>query len=434
MKWSKFNILFYSEKLGYCLFNSRMLSFVKLDKYTYDFLISLKNSPELAENKLCTSDYQRLIKNKILVNDTEDQRYLDMLKYRKNLQSYSHDTLGLVVCPTLACNFACTYCYEHNLPKQTMKESVQQQLVDFINRQDGYKRFTLNWHGGEPLIAFNTIRQIYDKIKKNVHLPLSHSSMVSNGYLLTEDICHFLSEVNLNYLQITIDGTQETHDKTRILKNGKTTFNKIIENIDMATELMPNCCIGIRTNIGKQNRDEYIQLYHDLANRWKDKNCYIYHTYILDNGLETSKEKRFSLELTTDEKNEFEVLLAKNGIKDKKSLYPCLDKCSYTCTDQSAFVVDPVGSLYKCWADVGKSNRIIGHLTTGIDNYEIVSQFLVSTDKFADNKCLQCSYLPICDGGCNLYRVGYIEKNIPYNVCQINDKGLIKYLETYSEP
>lgn len=57
MKWSKFNILFYLEKLGYCLFNSRMLSFVKLDKYTYDFLISLKNSPELAENKLCTSDY-----------------------------------------------------------------------------------------------------------------------------------------------------------------------------------------------------------------------------------------------------------------------------------------------------------------------------------------------------------------------------------------
>lgn len=58
---------------------------------------------------------------------------------------------------------------------------------------------------------------------------------------------------------------------------------------------------------------------------------------------------------------------------------------------------------------------------------------MVGTDKFADEKCLKCTYLPICDGGCNLYRVGKLEKNLPYNVCDINEKGLIKYLETYSE-
>ena len=58
---------------------------------------------------------------------------------------------------------------------------------------------------------------------------------------------------------------------------------------------------------------------------------------------------------------------------------------------------------------------------------------MIGTDKFADSKCLKCSYLPVCDGGCNLYRVGYQEKNIPYNTCEINDEGLIKYIETYLE-
>lgn len=433
MKWSKFNVLFYSKKLGYCLFNSRMLSLTKLDKNTFELFTLLQSKPELAECKLCESDYKCLVQKKILVNDTEDQRYQAMLKYRKMSQSYSHDTLGLIVCPTLACNFACPYCYEHNLPNLVMKESVQQQLIDFINRQEGYKKFTLNWHGGEPLMAFKTIQQIYEKIETKAHLPLVHSSMVSNGFLLTEEMCKFFSNVKLNYLQITIDGAKETHNKTRILKNGESSFERIIENIDMATEIMPDCCIGIRTNIGKNNRSEYIKLYRDLSERWRDKNCHIYHTYILDNGLDLCEENRSSLELTTDEKNDFEVLLAQAGIKSKKSLYPCLDKCTYTCTDQSAFVVDPLGSLYKCWADVGKSNRTIGHLKTGIDNYDIVSQFLLSTDKFTDSRCLQCSYLPVCDGGCNLYRVGYLEKGIPYNVCQINDRGLIKYLETYCE-
>ena len=33
--------------------------------------------------------------------------------------------------------------------------------------------------------------------------------------------------------------------------------------------------------------------------------------------------------------------------------------------------------------------------------------------------------------GCNLYRVGYQKKNILYNACEINDEGLIKYIETY---
>lgn len=433
MKWSNFNVLFYSEKLGYCLFNSRMMSFTKLNKQTYDLFTCLQDSPELAESKLCKSDYQNLVKKKILVNNTDDQKYIDMLKYRKMAQSYSHDTLGLIVCPTLACNFACPYCYEHNLPNHIMSEEVQEQLIDFINRQDGYKRFSLNWHDGEPLVAFDTIRQMYERISKNVKLPLVRSSMVSNGYLLTENICKFLSDVNLDYLQITIDGAKETHNKTRVLKNGKSSFEKIIENIDMATEIMPNCCIGIRTNIGKNNRDEYIQLYNELSERWKGKNCYIYHTYILDNGLDTCAEKRSSLELTTDEKNDFEVLLANSGIKPKKSLYPCLNKSSYTCTDQSAYVVDPQGALYKCWADVGKSDRKIGSLRKGISNFEITSQFLISTDKFADEKCLHCSYLPVCDGGCNLYRVGYIEKGTPYDVCQLNDKGLVKYLETYFE-
>lgn len=199
----------------------------------------------------------------------------------------------------------------------------------------------------------------------------------------------------------------------------------------MATELMPNCKIGIRTNIGKLNRIEYKNLYDELSERWKGKNCNVYYSFVLDNGLETTLSKRCSFELSTKEKNDFIVDLAKNKVIKKKSLYPCLDCSSYTCTDDKAFVIDPEGYLYKCWADVGVKGRSIGDLVAGITNFDIVSQFIIGSDKFADNKCRKCTYLPVCDGGCNLYGVGYLEKNIPYNVCPINDEGLVKYIETY---
>lgn len=434
MKWSKYNVLLFSKKIGYILFNSRMLSLTKLDKETYTLFLKIKEDVTQAKSLISEEDYEHLVKLKFFVSDMEDDNYINMLKYRKQMQSYTSKSLGLVVCPTLSCNFACPYCYEHNLPKTTMNEDVQYNLVSFINEHsEGMESLTLNWHGGEPLTAFGTIKQIYTNIENKVQLPIKHSSMVSNGYLLTENICKYLEEKKLNYLQITIDGNKETHNRTRRLKNGESSFEKIIKNIDMATELMPNCCIGVRTNIGKDNRDEYVSLYSDLSNRWKGKNCKVYHAYVLDNGMNTCEEKRCSLELTTEEKNQFEVMLSKYGVKNKKTLYPRLDSGTYTCMDQNAYVVDPEGFLYKCWADVGIKRRSIGTLASGITNYDIVSQFMVATDKFSDRRCLECSYLPVCDGGCNLYRVGKREKGIPYNVCSINDQGLLKYLETYIE-
>lgn len=432
MEWSQFNCLFHSKEVGYYLHNTRMLSLVKLDEKSYNKLLKVRDNPNSANTLLDKDDYAYLVKTKVLVREREDSDYINKLEYKRRKESFTSDSLGIILCPTLACNFACPYCYEKDLPNNVMQENIQNQLVDFINKHIGKcKSMTLNWHGGEPLIAFKTIKQIYSKLENEVKLPISHSAMVSNGYLLNEEICTYLSEKKLNYLQITIDGDKKTHNKTRILKNGASSFERIIENIDMAAELMPNCNIGIRTNIGKLNREEYKNLYHELSERWKGKNCNVYHSFVLDNSLETTSDKRCSFELSTKEKNDFIVELAKNKVIKKKSLYPCLDCSSYTCTDDKAFVIDPEGYLYKCWADVGVKGRSIGDLVTGVTNFDIVSQFIIGSDKFADIKCRKCTYLPVCDGGCNLYRVGYLEKNIPYNVCPINDEGLVKYIETY---
>lgn len=432
MRWSQFNCLFHSESKGYFLHNTRMLSLLKLDEESYRKMQVVRDNPERAEELLSEKDYVDLVNRKILVSDKEDYSYINKLEYRQRKISFMSDTLGVVLCPTLACNFACPYCYERNLPNHVMQEQVQAQLINFINGyKDKCKKMTLSWHGGEPLLAFRTMKQIYEKLETSAQLPISYSSMVSNGYLLNEEICTYLSEKKLNYLQITIDGNKQTHDKTRILKNGNSSFEKIIENIDMALELMPDCRIGVRTNIGRTNREEYVELYKDLSKRWEGKNCNLYHSFVLSNSLDTTYEQRCATELTIDEKCDFLVNLAQNGIIDRQSLYPHLDCSSMTCIDNNAFVFGPDGSIYKCWADVGVKERTIGNLETGITNYNIVSQFVIGTDKFSDSKCRKCNYLPICNGGCNLYRVGYIEKGIPYDVCCMNDASMIKYMETY---
>lgn len=77
----------------------------------------------------------------------------------------------------------------------------------------------------------------------------------------------------------------------------------------------------------------------------------------------------------------FCYLLRKNVI-DYKSLFPKIDCGTCTCTDPSAFVIDPEGLLYKCWADVGIKNRSIGTLETGLNNFDIMSEFIQGSDNF----------------------------------------------------
>ena len=110
-----------------------------------------------------------------------------------------------------------------------------------------------------------------------------------------------------------------------------------------------------------------------------------------------------------------------------------LDHAHYTCMDCNAYVIDPEGYIYKCWSDVGLENRRIGDLRNGIKNFDIVAQFMTGSDKFSDKKCLDCSFIPICEGSCNLYRVCFLEKGIPYEVCDIDKDCLVKLLEIYYE-
>lgn len=68
----------------------------------------------------------------------------------------------------------------------------------------------------------------------------------------------------------------------------------------------------------------------------------------------------------------------------------------------------------------------IGTLEDGITNFDIAERYLLSSDKFSDEKCLGCRLFPICTGGCNKYRM---DKNYKTNdICPISEDMLPKFL------
>ena len=146
---------------------------------------------------------------------------------------------------TYACNFACPYCYEH---KNNYSKILSKEQVDKIFAIHNNNIKNIGFFGGEPLLPCN--KEIIEYIISKA--PNATYNITTNGYYLDQYI-DILKNINIVSLQITLDGNKELHDKTRILSNGKGTYDKVISGIKCA--LQHGLPTTIRMNISQDNVD-----------------------------------------------------------------------------------------------------------------------------------------------------------------------------------
>ena len=69
---------------------------------------------------------------------------------------------------------------------------------------------------------------------------------------------------------------------------------------------------------------------------------------------------------------------------------------------RGSYVIDPDGYLYTCWQNVGAKEFAIGHLDGPVFENETYVKWLSNPLPHA---CLECSFLPCCQGGCGYERI-----------------------------
>lgn len=118
------------------------------------------------------------------------------------------------------------------------------------------------------------------------------------------------------------------------------------------------------------------------------------------------------------------------GIKDIDVVTkPQVGGCAASCTN--TFVIGPSGEIYKCWVDVGKKDRIVSNIFDGkLSNY-LFSSYTVGSDIFSDQKCKNCVFMPMCDGGCIIRRYNKNHFHIPYDPCPLDENDFLALLEFY---
>ena len=141
--------------------------------------------------------------------------FLDILKLRK-LQKERIRIVSLTV--TSACNLRCKYCYEeHSLrSKEIMDISLAKEVICYYMEEEGADTVEIDYFGGEPLIAFDLIRDVVDWFH-TLTWNRKHVFFIStNGTILNDEMRDWLYK-NKNCVQVgfSIDGTKISHDLCR---------------------------------------------------------------------------------------------------------------------------------------------------------------------------------------------------------------------------
>lgn len=411
--WSRYNYILDSNKLGKFIFNSRTNSFTKIGNNIFEILNKNANDFYLL-NKDIKDKFKEL---KIIVEEKEDDDYYYNKKFYKYLNSFSQNSLLLTIATTTECNFRCPYCFEREVLKATLTKKEEDAIIKFINNNSA-KSVSITWYGGEPLLNFKSIKAITEILKNEYNGKKIVYSMVTNGYLLTPQVVDFLKNFRFEYIQVTLDGIKEINDKTRILANGKGSFDVIIKNIEYARSAMPECLFKIRANTDKNNINLYPKLYEFLREKFHEsKNIHIYHSFITDynNNLANC--------VATSDTHIYNKMLAETENIIDFDTYPEFSIGGCTADSLNGFVIDPKGQICKCWLEVGKPDKVVGSImdnNSGKFNYNLLSQYMVNSDMYNNQKCKDCFLFPCCPGGCSYQRIEHgHEKACPYTLEEI---------------
>ena len=426
-------MLFRSERFGHFLYSALSNAFIELDEFHYRCVEELRRSSEFSKPDAEDEFLFLLRQKKILVEEGEEEQALMERHYRRNGLSFDNAHLVLSICPTLRCNFRCSYCFQDSQQSTTvMSADTVERLISFIRNFKHARSLSITWYGGEPTMAFGVIGLITRRIKE-LDILFEDAGLVTNGYLLGDDKIKQLNDLNIKTVQITLDGPEEVHDSRRVLVTGGPTHQRIMKNVDalMSSDYQGGC--RIRINVDRRNLSGFFELRARLLDRFEGKNLCVYAGCIdTAGGRKPDRKCNFCAQEWVD----FTIRQYREiGVAHRGEIYPAgsvLNICS--ANSRNGFVVGPDGELYKCWEDVGKADMVIGTIYKDdfITNRELVVRYSVGSDPYLDAKCRECKVLPICGGGCANKRLRakyFHEEGLEF--CSLYKDSIVTYLMEY---
>lgn len=182
-------------------------------------------------------------------------------------QLVSDQTLELILMPTEACNFRCTYCYEDFTIGRMSADTITGVKALIARRAPELNSLYLSWFGGEPLVARDIVLDIsaYTSTLSQSYPNLTYrAGATTNGYLLNRATVSQLAAVGVLDYQISLDGPRDIHDRSRRQANGRGSYDRIWENLLAIRDSRESVSVTLRVHFDADTVSQMGSLIDDL--------------------------------------------------------------------------------------------------------------------------------------------------------------------------
>lgn len=343
-----------------------------------------------------------------VANSSVDNMALDAI--RKNCISKNSEIDIMYLIVSSMCNFGCKYCFvksqttEFELMDATTAEVAINKFAKYL-KETGKQSGEVIFYGGEPLINFEVIRRVVNKIKED-DLKIK-CSIVTNGSLIDKEKAAFFAEHEID-VGISLDGFKEVNDKNRVYRSSeKGTYDDVLD----AVRLLQECDAPFGLSI---TVSEELLLHQDEIILWLgtlDIKRIFYNLLHFTEKFDGWKDYYKSAALFLIKSYE---VLSKQSIIDGRLFrkIDCLLRQEFKYADCAAIgenqiTVQPNGDICICHGYFKKPQYSISN----IKDIELTSFSLSSDDEMDfwryrapifNEQCIQCEALFLCGGGCAL--------------------------------
>lgn len=310
-----------------------------------------------------------------------------------------------------SCNLACTYCYAveggYGAPQKVMTQQTATDAIDFLIKESRHlQEISVILFGGEPFLNWKQLKHIveYGEEKAKEAGKTINFSLTTNGTLLNEERIAFIKKHKIG-VSVSIDGDEQTHDKSRRFQTGEGSYELVTENVKKLVNEKTGKPVAARVTLTKHYPHVMDTLRHLLSLGFHEV------------GFAPVTETDVMLML---EKNEMNQLLDQFeeiadhfveavkvnkylGFSNLTNLLVELHKGqskAYGCGAGLGFMaVSPSGSLYLCHRFNEDEEVMLGNIYDGINR---PAQQKLLQDLHIDGKttCSQCPLKHSCAGGC----------------------------------
>ncbi|SKC69367.1 radical SAM/SPASM domain-containing protein [Maledivibacter halophilus] len=274
---------------------SDKLIYIKGDKKNYlyhkyfgnlclitDETLNVLNSLDNTEiSKLDEKIVEKLLDNYFIhEEDFNEDNYFEAEKiYRTQNLDSGYLVRGIQLILSNDCNFNCAYCFEDTnncmdrkkLVKKDMPFHIADKAIEkAINnvKSNGNNNLTIEFFGGEPLLNWSTIKQVFDKYEdgKKYDIQLFYT-ITTNSALLNIEMLDYFEKYGCNLI-ISFDSPT---NKERVHKDGRSVMDVVLPKLEMLSNRNINIAFNSvisQTTLRDYNNRELV----NLADKYNIKN------------------------------------------------------------------------------------------------------------------------------------------------------------------